>query len=305
MKDNRYFTQAELMVRILPHVTKENCFALKGGTAINLFIRDMPRLSVDIDLTYLPLEERNVSLQAISDALERIANACQKIIPNINVQKNYSKNSSYINKLFIKQSDALVKIEPNEVIRGCVFPTEQRDLVKVAEETFGLFTSITTLSIADIYGGKICAALDRQHPRDLFDVKLLLENEGITEDIRKAFIIYLISHDRPISEVIRPNLKDFKQAYENEFVEMSSHPVSYDELVHARQQLIEEINTSLTIQDKQFILSVKEGLPKWELLGISGLEQLPAVQWKLININKMDKNKNAAALKELKAKLFS
>lgn len=264
----------------------------------------MPRLSVDIDLTYLPLETRNISLQAISNALERIASACQKTIPNINVQKNYSKNTSYINKLFIKQPNALVKIEPNEVIRGCVFPTEQRDLVKVAEETFGLFTNITTLSTADIYGGKICAALDRQHPRDLFDVKLLLENKCIIEDIRKAFIVYLISHDRPISEVIRPNLKDIKQAYDNEFAEMSRINVSYDELVEIRYRLIEEINKALTVQDKQFIISIKEGLPKWELLGIPGVEQLPAVKWKLININKMDKNKKAAALKELRAKLI-
>jgi hypothetical protein len=175
--------------------------------------------------------------------------------------------------------------------------------VKEAEEIFGMFTSITTLSIADVYGGKICAALDRQHPRDLFDVKLLLENEGITEDIRKAFIIYLISHDRPISEVIRPNLKDFKQAYENEFVEMTNLPVSYEELMHTRQLLIEEINKSLTEQDKLFILSIKEGQPKWELIGIPGVEQLPAIRWKLMNINKMDKNKHRAALDTLKAKL--
>lgn len=144
----------------------------------------------------------------------------------------------------------------------------------MAEKTFCLFTNITTLSTTDIYGGKMCAVLDRQHPRDLFDVKLLLENEGITEDIRKAFIVYLISHDRPISEVIRPNLRDIKQAYENEFAEMSRIYVSYDELVEIRQLLIEEINKTLTAQGKLFILSVKECQPKWELLGLPSVEQM-------------------------------
>lgn len=303
MKDSRYFKQVELMLRVLPHVAKESCFALKGGTAINLFIRNMPRLSVDIDLTYLPIEPREKTLHEIGKALERIATACQRAIPNIQVQRNYNKNKSYLNKLFIKHPDALVKVEPNEVIRGCVFPVEKRDLIKEAEELFGLFISITTLSKADIYGGKICAALDRQHPRDLFDIKLLLENEGITESIRKAFIIYLISHDRPISEVIQPRLKDIKQAYENEFIEMTNLPITYDDLLETRQLLIEEINKSLTERDKKFILSIKEGHPQWELMGITGIDQLPAIQWKLMNIKQMEKNKYQSAIEELKRKL--
>ncbi len=67
-----YKRQVALLLDILPEVAKETCFALHGGTAINLFIRDMPRLSVDIDLTYLPLESREASLKNISDALSRI-----------------------------------------------------------------------------------------------------------------------------------------------------------------------------------------------------------------------------------------
>ena len=50
-----YYAQVRLLVRELPVVAKETCFALKGGTALNLFVRDMPRLSVDIDLAYVPL----------------------------------------------------------------------------------------------------------------------------------------------------------------------------------------------------------------------------------------------------------
>src|SRR3546814_20522732 len=56
----------------------EDIFALKGGTAINLFVRDLPRLSVDIDLVYLPVADRYSSLQAVRDGLERIASRLER-----------------------------------------------------------------------------------------------------------------------------------------------------------------------------------------------------------------------------------
>ena len=111
MKNSPFFKQAELMVRVLPYVAVEKCFALKGGTAINLFLRDIPRLSVDIDLTYLPIEPREASLNNIHEALKRIAEAIRKFMPGAKVQEG-------ITKLFIITRDAQIKIEPNEVIRG-------------------------------------------------------------------------------------------------------------------------------------------------------------------------------------------
>ena len=92
------------------------------------------------------------------------------------------------------QGISTIKIEPNLVIRGSIDPTVDKDIAAETEKELGLFASAKCLSVADVYGGKICAALDRQHPRDLFDIKLLLETEGVTEEIRRAFIIYLISH---------------------------------------------------------------------------------------------------------------
>ena len=70
--DERFRRQVALLVRTLPVVAEETCFALKGGTAINLFVRDLPRLSVDIDLTYLPVTSREASLADIGAALGRI-----------------------------------------------------------------------------------------------------------------------------------------------------------------------------------------------------------------------------------------
>ncbi len=78
-----YFKQALLLVQMLPVVAKESCFALKGGTAINLFVRELPRLSVDIDLVYLPIEPRNESLSNMQFSLERISRDINQL-PNIN-----------------------------------------------------------------------------------------------------------------------------------------------------------------------------------------------------------------------------
>lgn len=296
MKNSPFFKQAELMVRVLPHVATERCFALKGGTAINLFFRNMPRLSVDIDLTYLPIEPRDLSLKNIRGALKRIAGVIRKSMPGVKVHEGPAK-------LFVRHNAVQIKVEPNEVIRGAVYPCEEHDLSPNAEKLFELSISITTLSLADLFGGKLCAAMDRQHPRDLFDIKLLLENEGITDDIRKAFVVYLASHDRPIHELIDPNRKDIRSIYENEFSGMTAVPVRYTDLIDARETLISIILKDLTSSERQFLLSLKEGHPRWELLGTEGIENLPAIQWKVMNILKMDKRKHAITLEKLRAKL--
>lgn len=303
MKKNPFYKQAELMVRVLPYVAAEKCFGLKGGTAINLFLRDMPRLSVDIDLTYLPIEPRDVSLKNIHEALKRISEEIKKFMPSARVQEGHAAGTKRISKLFVSYQGVQIKIEPNEVIRGTVYPCEERDLMPKAEQLFELSVSVNALSLADLFGGKLCAALDRQHPRDLFDVKLLLENEGITDRIRKAFVVYLASHDRPIHELIDPNRQDIRSIYENEFSGMTAVPVRYEDLIEAREVLISILKKDFSPSEKQFLLSLKEGEPRWELLGIEGIENLPAIQWKVINVRKMEKKKREVALEKLKKKL--
>lgn len=303
MKNSPFFKQAKLMIRVLPFIAAEKCFALKGGTAINLFLRDIPRLSVDVDLTYLPIESREVSLNNIHEALKRITKAIRKFISGVRVHEGLVMETKHISKLFVSHHDAQIKIEPNEVIRGTVYPCEEHDLSPSAEKLFELFVSVTTVSLADLFGGKLCAALDRQHPRDLFDVKLLLENEGITDKIRKAFVIYLVSHDRPIHELIDPKKKDIRSIYESEFSGMTAVPVRYEDLIKTRETLISILKKSLTLSEKQFLLSLKEGNPRWGLLEIEGIENLPAIQWKLMNIRKMEKKQHTFAFEKLKSKL--
>lgn len=173
-----------------------------------------------------------------------------------------------------------------------------------AEEKFELSTAINTLALEDLYGGKICAALDRQHPRDLFDIKLLMENEGITAGIVKAFVFYLISHDRPIIEVLNPGLQDITKIFETEFSCMTSEDVKLEDLISVRSDLISKIKTSLTDEQKNFILSFKSKKPDWKLYDIEGIENYPSVKWKLMNLEKMDTKKHHYSYDKLKEYLL-
>lgn len=303
IKKNRFFPQAQLLLQSFPYVFEEEVFALKGGSAINFFFRDVPRLSVDIDLTYLPIEPRDVSLEKIEAALGRIAQKIKSNLSDISIQEGRINNPNMMNKIFVKNKEVQIKIEPNLVIRGTAFPVEKHVLSSKAQEIFELFVQARTVSFADVFGGKICAALDRQHPRDLYDIKFLLDNERVTEQIRKGFLVYLISHDRPIHELLNPVLKEFKIVYDSEFQGMTSDEVSYNDLVQARSMLVDIIKKILTKDEKDFLVSLKKGEPNWNLLGIDGVNRLPAVQWKLINIRKMGEEKRLEFLKKLKDSL--
>lgn len=300
MRDTVFFKQAELLLRVLPLIQAESVFALKGGTAINFFVRDLPRISVDIDLAYLPVNDREIALEQISDALNRISAMIKRRIPGTQIVQRKIRRSDFLMGMIVRREEVSVKIEPNLVLRGTVYEPETRLLCTKAQEFFELSMEIRTLSIADLYGGKTCAALDRQHPRDLFDIRVLLSNEGFTEKVRKAFVVYLISHDRPMFELLNPNLTDITPIFEKEFRGIVTEPVTCEELAETRQQLIERISAELTAEEKQFIVSVKEGRPQWELLGLEGVENLPAVRWKLLNIAKINPDKHEKAVRRLR-----
>lgn len=150
---------------------------------------------------------------------------------------------------------------------------------------------MTVANLGDLYGGKLAAALDRQHPRDLFDVFLLLQNEGLTDKIKNGLICYLLSHKRPIHEVINPTLRDQGELFEREFTGMTSVPFTYANFEETRSHMIDLIHSKLTDEDKKFLISFSRGEPIWSLFAEKKLASLPAVLWKLENIKKMDPEK--------------
>ncbi len=298
-----YRRQVTLLIRTLPFVAAEKCFALKGGTAINLFIRDMPRLSVDIDLTYLPVQPRAESLADIDAAMRRIAARLQKRISGAQISENRPKTEQIITKLLVRADGVQIKIEVTPVLRGCVYEPETRAVSPAVENDFG-FAEISVVSFPDLYGGKIVAALDRQHPRDLFDVRDLLANEGIDDALRRAFIVYMLSHDRPMAEVLAPTRKKISDEFLRGFDGMTNEPVSLDDLVGAREALIETIVGKMPETHRRFLVSFERGEPDWPLLEVLGAATLPAVRWRQQNLDTLKPAKRAALVSQLEKVLF-
>src|SRR5687768_18216638 len=276
-KDSIYWKQVQLLIRVIPLIEPEDCFALKGGTAINLFYRPLPRLSVDIDLMYLPMEERKEAIPNIHRALHRIAERIRSAFPGSNVTEIFEDHESL--RLNVELDQARIKIELSPVTRGSVYPPVRMQVVPEVEKEFG-FAEILVSSFPDLYAGKICAGLDRQHPRDFFDIMEMYEHEGLTEELRKSFLVFLISHYRPISELLNPNRKDISGPYETEFLQMTQRDVSLEDLIKTREKLITDINSQLTDGERQFLYSFKSRKPDWSLLGLENpdlISQLPAI----------------------------
>jgi hypothetical protein len=188
------------------------------------------------------------------------------------------------------------------VLRGCVYDPETRSVSRSVEAQFG-FAEIQVVGFPGLYAGKLVAALDRQHPRDLFDVRDLLANEGIGEDLRKAFIVYILSHNRPMAEVLVPTRQDIAQEFERGFDGMTKKPVKLDDLLQAREDLITELVGKMPNEHRKFLTSFKNGKPEWELLGIPHVEELPAVQWKIQNLAKMDPKRREQLIGNLRKAL--
>jgi len=288
-----YLDTARLLTQVAPLVFVDDTFALKGGTAINLFVRDMPRLSVDLDLVFpdytLPREQ---ALAHINDAIRQTAERLnergfQTHIPAANTGET---------KLLVRRGSVEVKIEANFVLRGTVQPVRRASLTPVARDALFADLEIPVVSLEDVYGGKLVAALDRQHPRDLFDVMQLFAHEGITPGIRRAFVVYLASHNRPVHEVLFPPLRDIQHDYTHNFVGMTAEPVPLDALLATRERLVRELQQGLDDNERRFLLSLVAGTPDWALLDIAHLEFLPGIRWKLHNL---------AQLRKVNAKKFA
>ena len=285
--NQHYLETARLLTQVAPLVFVDDTFALKGGTAINLFVRDMPRLSVDLDLVFpdhtLPRQE---ALARINDGIGQSAERLGKRGFQTHTLANADAGET---KLLVRRERIEVKIEVNFVMRGTVHPVRTASLTEKARKTLRADLDLPVVSIEDVYGGKLVAAMDRQHPRDLFDVMLLLEHEGLTPGIRQAFVVYLASHNRPVHEVLFPSFRDIRSDYENNFKGMTTEPVELKALLAVRERMAKDIQQGLTSEERRFLLSLVANKPDWSLLGIEHLQMLPGIRWKLQNLEKLQK----------------
>lgn len=275
-----YAQKVDLLLRLLPLVMEEKVFAVHGGTAINLFLRNLPRYSVDIDLTYIPLADRNKSIDDINCHLKSISEKAKKAFPGMHIIPNYATC-----KLRCEYRGKQVKVEVNQTKRGIVGGELMHlPLCEKAQDEFQVFCIADVVPVSLLYGGKIAAALSRQHPRDLFDVKYMTVS---LDDCREGLIFCLLGSDRPIHESFAPTLIDQREALANQFVGMTETPFSYEEFEETRSRLIADVNSLMTDADRRFLVSFESGVPEWENYEFSHFRDFPSVKWKLLNLQKL------------------
>lgn len=293
--EKKYFDQVDLLVKCLPIIATEKCFAIKGGTAINLFYLNMPRLSVDLDLVYLPIENRDDTYKNIRSALERVANKLK------NMGYIVKSNQKSEEKLICSNGIANIKIEPNYTLRGFVYGPKNMPLCVKAQNIFG-YTEANIISESELWGGKICAALDRQHPRDLFDIKNLFATTGITEDIKQGFISLLLGGNRPLHEMLNPNFQMQEETIKTEFDGMSEQTFTFEDAREIFHKLVKEINSVLVNEDKKLLLDFVQLKADLSRYSIPNLDKLPGIQWKIKNLEKL-RNTNKEKFQEQYEKL--
>jgi len=299
LMDAIYAQTLRLLLITAPDVFANDIFAMKGGTAINLFVQDMPRLSIDIDVVYLPwATPRDEALQAIADELDAIAKRLEKF--NLRSRTIASKGLSDT-KLIVEDDGNQVKVEVNIVFRGTVLPIERRTLCAKTAEMFSAELELPVLAPDELYGSKIVAAMDRQHPRDLFDMWQLYQFAGLSSDTVECFVTYLAGHNRPIHEVLFCNEKDIADEYRNGFVGMTTaEPVALETLLETRAQICSDLPKMLTTKHRQFLVGLANAQPDWGLLKCRHAGDLPALQWKLSNLRTFSKSRPTEFQKQAK-----
>jgi predicted nucleotidyltransferase component of viral defense system len=282
-----YLDIVRLLVRAAPMIFAEPGYALKGGTAINLFVRDLPRLSVDLDLVFTDYRlDRADSLAAISTALGNMASRVKKLGLQVHIP---SRTEGEEAKLFVRQGRIEVKVEINQVLRGTILPVVLTRMVPAARDQLKADLRLPLLATEELYGGKLVAALDRNHPRDWFDVMLLLKNEGITPSIRRCFVAYLAAHNRPPHEVLFGPAKPLAESFDREFFGMTSQEVSVAELEEVQRVVRDELPKQLDEAERRFLVSLVSNVPDWSLLGIPHLQDMSAIRWKLANLERLQR----------------
>ncbi len=290
----------ELLLDIAPGIFAEPLLGMKGGTAINLFLRDLPRLSVDIDLVYLNRDEpREQALKAIEETLLRVGERLRKM-PAISMTKPTGKEER---TMFVRRQGVAVKVEINPVLRGTLHPPVNAKPTPATIREFRREVQIKMMDPDELYGGKLVAAMDRQHPRDLFDVMHLLDLGSITPRMRRAFVVYVACSKRLMGDVLTPNPKPLSSEFQSAFEGMTMEAVTLERLEAARARLFRELPAALDESERRFLLSLKACEPEWGLLGIPGVEMLPGIQWKLANLRKMRPEKRREQYEMLERKL--
>jgi len=282
-----YAATVRLLLAVAPTIFETPLFALKGGTALNLFVQDLPRLSIDIDVVFVRHDmTREVALQTIKDELSAAATRITRM--GLDARVRPDKMGDEV-KLFVTDGTSEVKVEVNHVFRGTALAPIRASLTTAAQALFAANIEVPMLAVPELYGSKLVAALDRQHPRDLFDIQYMFKRFGLATDFVDCFVAYLAGHNRPVHEVLFARPKPLAALFASEFAGMTAAPVALEALEATRTQLFESLPKALTPAHRAFLLSLVQAKPEWRQMPFAHLQELPAIRWKLSNLAKLKK----------------
>jgi hypothetical protein len=291
-----YVPTVQLLLKVAPLLFESRFFALKGGTALNLFIQDLPRMSVDIDVVFTDHEvDRDTALATIKGELAKAKGRMERLGLDAVVRSSKTGDET---KMFVRDGGLEVKVEVNFVLRGTVLPVARAALTPAAQQMFAANIEVPMLAPEEVYGGKLVAAMDRQHPRDLFDVMLMRQRFGLPAPFVDCFVAYLAGHNRTMHEVLFPGPKPIARVYASEFVGMTTAPVALADLEATRVWLFDALPKALTKDHREFLLSLLRGEPAWPLMPFAHLKDLPAIRWKQLNLAKFSRGRPALAAQQ-------
>lgn len=276
---HRRLDQFRLLGQLAPLVNAETSFALKGGTALNVFWYDLPRLSVDLDLTFLPRVGRPEFLALTGAALNRLQTAISDTWPDAILQTKPFPGSTSPGTLFLQNGGVQVKLEVNPVHRESIYPTENRPVMPAAQPLWGP-TPMKLLSFAETCAGKFNAALDRQHPRDLFDVGVILDGDCLDDRVRTAFVVNLLTQSRPFAHTLSPQIRPPRGEALSSLEELTGLPSQASDLTRNLLDLKHVLCDGMPPQHREFLVSFTLGTPDWSLLAVDRVADLPAIRWR-------------------------
>lgn len=296
-------TGMAMVLDTLPSVIQVDSFALKGGTAINLFEQPLPRFSVDIDIQYLPQED------TYEEAHKNLSKAMNEIAARVQTNTNYRANRVMPHRLRIVSShnqNIQIKVETNPITRGHLLETRLMDILVPDTITgnFGVELPTTpVLSRAELYGGKLVAAMSRQNPRDFYDLHKLLESDGgINHEIGAMFLVLALSAPRSIGKLLNPpsDMMTIEQ-YETLIEPMMIDHASHGDLCKSFNRCKIMVQQQLTPDRQEFLLSFVNLEPNWELFEYPEAQNLPAIRFRLSNLAKAAVEVRNSMVRELES----
>ncbi len=157
------------------------------------------------------------------------------------------------------------------------------------------FAEMQVLDFADLYAGKLAAALSRQHPRDWFDVGGLLDSGRFDATLWRTFLVYLTASPKPAAEMLEPGEpRDLATAFRTQFDGMTATPTTVEALLATRERLLAQIPRLMDEAAREFLLSVEREAPDFALIGFPAAADLPAVRRKLQNLAQRGAEKREA-----------